>query len=582
MRRLMARSPRDHLWAFLDLMEAKPRLKWTLLIGLPLLVVALGSGIWAYRSWARTNSVRIARQWLDAGRLDRAEVAVRDALMAEPGLPDPWRLASELAWRKGNRPASIEYARRAAGIGGFGAEDVLTWAEASVLAGDPEQAKEAEVFLDPAARATPRALRLAGEVARQAQHYGEARDDFRAALRGDVASGAGTLALDEVPLGIVSLQTGVAEDRTRGKALLSKWVPDSRWGVEALRALLADAVAHADPESATLWAEDLRMCQGCTLGDIPVCLGALARFNPAAYNTMLGPLEDKSAANPTRAALLLGWLVQIGKGDEAIRWGQSLAPAMAQKPPVAPGIAEALRATKQWTDLQAWVEKGDWGRDFGFMAWAYGLVAARQLGDEAKVAAIWGSLRDDGISNAAHALFAGDSLYAWGCPKEAATLLWSAAERADLAYEALGSLARLYQVQRDAEGQYRAFSRLYEMRQGDRKIANNYAYFSAVTDLGSQARVEPIAKDNFSHDTGNVDFRCTYAFVLAWTGQAPRAMKLLAPVSRDWKKSPAVAFAYGAALAGVGRKAEATEVFHSINPATLSPQEIEWVQAAPK
>ncbi len=526
--------------------------------------------------------MRIARQWLDAGRLDRAEVAVRDALMTEPGLPESWRLASELAWRKGNRPASVEYAKKAAAASGYEADDVIAWAEASLLADEPDQAEEAGEYLDPADRTAPRALRVAGEVARRSQRYAEARGDFQAALREDISSNAVTLAPDEIPLGIVSLQTGAAEDRTRGKALLAKWVPDPKWGVEALRALLADAEAHRDREAATLWAEDLRTCQGCTLGDIPVCLRALAQFNPAAYDTMLVPLEGQSATNPTRAALLLGWLVQIGKPDEAIRWGQSLAPAVMAKPPVAPAIAEALRAAKRWADLQAWVEKGDWGRDFGFMAWAYGIVAARELGDEAKAAALWGSLRDDGLSNAAHALFAGDSLYAWGSPKEATELLWSAAERADLAYEALGTLARLYQVQRDAQGEYRAFSRLNNMRPGDRRISNNYAYFAAVTDLGSQTRVEPIAKDNFGHDSGNLNYRCTYAFVLVWSGRASRAMKLLAPVSHDWKKSPAVAFAYGAALASLGRKAEATEVLHSIDPRTLSLQEVEWVKAALK
>jgi tetratricopeptide (TPR) repeat protein len=578
----MARSPREHLWAFLDHLDENPRLKRTLLIGLPVVAVAVGLGVWEYRSWARTNSARIARQWLDAGRLDRAEVAVRDAMTAAPALPVTWTLASELAWRKGNKQASVEYAKMAAVVGDYAPDDVLAWGEASALAGDADQAREAEVFLGPEARETPRAERLSGEIARQGQRYPEARDDFDAALREDISSGAGPLALDVIPLGIVSLQTGVAGDRSRGLALLEKWVPDAKWGVDALRALLTDAVAHKDAKAATLWAENLRMSQACTLGDIPVCMQALATFDPEAYQAMLGPLEEKSASNPTRAALLLGWLVQIGRGGEAIRWGESLPPSISGKAPVAPAIAEALRATQRWADLQAWVEQGDWGRDMGFMAWAYGLVAARHLGNEAKAGAFWGSLRGDGISNAAHALFAGDSLYAWGSPKEAAALLWSAAERPDLAYEALGSLARVYQLQRDAEGQYRAFSRLNEMRPADRKIANNYAYFAALTDLGIQTRVEPIARDNFGHDPSNVNFRCTYAFVLVWSGQAARAMKLLAPVSRDWRKSPAVAFAYGAALASLGRKPEATEVFHSINPRTLSLQEIAWVQAALK
>jgi predicted Zn-dependent protease len=576
----MARSPREHLWAVLDHLDARPALKRTLLIGLPAVVIVVGLGAWGYRHWARTNSVRIARQWLDAGRLDRAGSAVRDALTTEPGLPDPWRLASELAWRKGNHGASVEYAKRAAAVSGYLAEDVLAWAEAAILSDDAQQAEDAEAYLDPAARQTPRALRLAGEVARRGRRFAEARDDFQSALREDISAGAQSLAPDAVPLGIVSLQTGVADDRAKGQAILSKWASDPSWGVEALRALLADAVAHGDRKSATLWAENLRLNQRCTLGDIPVCLQALAGSDTEAYQAMLGPLEEQSRSNPTRAALLLGWLTQIGQGGEAARWGQSLDTAVARKPPVAPGIAEALRATQRWSDLQAWVGEGDWGRDLGFMQLAYGFVAARRLGDASKADSLWASLRDYGISNPAHALFAGDELYAWAFPKEAAELLWSAADRADLAYEAVGSLARLYQVQRDAEGQYRAFSRLNAMRPYDRRIANNYAYFAALTDLGSQTHVEPIAKDNFVHEPGNMAFRSTYAFVLVWSGQASRAMKLMAPVSNEWKKSPAVAFAYGAALAAMGRKEEAKEVFDSIDPRGLDPQETDWIKAA--
>jgi predicted Zn-dependent protease len=129
-------------------------------------------------------------------------------------------------------------------------------------------------------------------------------------------------------------------------------------------------------------------------------------------------------------------------------------------------------------------------------------------------------------------------------------------------------------------GQYRAFNRLNEMRPADRGIANNLAYFAAVTDLGSQTRIERIAEDNFNSEPSNVTYRSTYAFVLVWTGQASRALELLEPVSREWKGSPAVAFAYGAALASVGRKSEAGEVFGSLDPRNLGAQETDWIRAA--
>jgi hypothetical protein len=63
-------------------------------------------------------------------------------------------------------------------------------------------------------------------------------------------------------------------------------------------------------------------------------------------------------------------------------------------------------------------------------------------------------------------------------------------------------------------------------------------------------------------------------------GEASRALALMEPVSQEWKTSRAVAFAYGSALAGVGRKPEAKEVFDSLDFGNLCPQEQDWIRAA--
>jgi tetratricopeptide (TPR) repeat protein len=579
--RVRSRDSRQHLWDFLDLLDERPALKRGLYIGVPVLVLAIAFGFWGYKNWEQRNAYGIARQWLDADRLDRAADAVQNALATEPDRPDSWRLASELAWKKGKRATSVEYAKKAAAVSHYQEDYVLAWAEAAILSDDASQAQEAERYLNPAtAQESPRALRLAGEIARRGLRFTDARVAFQSALEADKNAGATYTAIDEIPLGIVSLQTGLAEDRARGVSLLSKWASDPTWGAEALRALLADAVAHHDREAVGRLAEGLRTHPHCTLADVPVCLKALADYDPVRYKAMLDPMEDQSRLNPTHAAELMGWLTQIGQAAEAVRWGDSLYPAAAQKPPIAPAIAEALRATRRWADLRDWVDRVDWGDDLGFLGLAYGMDAARRLADKPKADSLWNSLNSAGHANAAHALFAGDLLYSWGYPKEAAELLWTASDRPDLAFQALGTLARLYQVERDASGQCRVFSRMSAMRPDDRNIANNYAYFAAVTDGGSQMRIERIAESNFTEDPGNIIYRSTYAFVLVWMGEASRALALMEPVSQEWKTSRAVAFAYGSALAGVGRKPEAKEVFDSLDFGNLCPQEQDWIRAA--
>ncbi len=578
-RRLAARGARENLWAVLNALDARPALRRRLLFGVPALVAAAVLCALGYHHWSRQNAVRIARQWLDANRLDRAAVAVQQAIASEPDSPPPWRLASELAWKRGNWEASVGYARKAAAAGHNQQDDVLAWGEAAVLSGDLAQAREALGVLDKAGDAsTARALRLSGELGRREHRFTQARDQFQAALRADLAAGTPAPA-DEVPLGIVSLQTGSDADRTAGRAILSKWASDRRWGAESLRALIGDAEGHLENGAAADWADRLLAHPLCTLGDIPVCLGALARLDAVRFRTALAPLEDKSRADPTLAAQLIGWLNGIGQSDEALAWSRSLDKSTVSRPPVAPGIAEALRATRRWAELQAWTDAGDWGPDLGFLEWAYAMVAARRQGDAPKADQLWKSLEDEGRRNPAHALLAGESLYAWGFPRESAALLWEAADRQDLAYQALGSLARLYQVQDDAVGQYRAFSRLNEMRPEDREIANNFAYFAALTDIAGQARVLRVARDNVDSDPTSVTYRSTYAFVLAWAGDAAKALSVIEPVSGEWRKSPAVAFAYGAALAGVRRKAEAREVLGSLDRRNLSTREREWMES---
>ena len=578
MGRILGRDSRENWWAALDFLDERPGLKRLLYIGLPVIVLAAAAAVWQYGNWARNNSVRIARQWLDAGKLDRAGEAINEALAQQPTMPESWRLASEFAWRRGSREASVEFARKAAAVSRYDGANSLAWAEASILAGDLDSAKEAMGYLDPAfVSRSGRALRAKGEIERRAGHYADAIASFTSAARLDAARYGGPEAIDEVPLGISCLDAGGA-DRARGVELLQKWSRNLNWGAQSLRALLADAVNHADRAAVTQWAEELRSHPRCALGDVPTCLYALAAFNPERYQEMLAGLEAKERASPDQAAQMIGWLNQIGQPGEAVRWAGTLDHDGSRRPPVAVGVAEALRAGGQWAELVERTEDEEWGGDLDFLKWGYAWVAARRLSQDDRANSLWQSIRSDARTGPAHALLLGDSLAAWGYPSQAAELYWSAADRADLAYQAYGSLARLYQLQKDPVGQYKAFSKLYALRPADRPIANNFAYFAALTDEGSLSQVQRVAERNLEEEPGNETYRATVAFVLVKAGDPQRALNVLSPlVARGGPWSPAVAFAYGSALGGVGRRSEARQAFNSLDPAKLSSREIDWI-----
>ena len=155
-------------------------------------------------------------------------------------------------------------------------------------------------------------------------------------------------------------------------------------------------------------------------------------------------------------------------------------------------------------------------------------------------------------------------------------------ENSNFAVQALGTLARIYQSRGDADGQFRAFSRLAWLRPDDRDIANNLAYFAAVTGQANRTMVARIAKDNFESQPDNVTYRSTWAFVLCNLARPKEAMDVLQPVVSGWKTSRPIAWAYVAALAGIGQREEARKVLRTspIDPRLLSAQEINWMRAA--
>jgi Flp pilus assembly protein TadD len=584
-RRIAAFSPRAQWWRLLDLLEERPQLVRRVILAVSALAVVAIAGGFAYVRWHRMNSIRVARQWLAADRMDRAPAAVQRALNEQPLRPEPWELASALAWRRGQKLAALGYAEHAALASHDAFPYVLEWAESAVLAEKPEEAARALARMDPAALSqSSRALRVAGEIERQQGRYLAARDRFAAALKvdsaGPVSASDNRLAVDEVPLGLVQLRTGDPADHRRAIEVLSRWAADPRWGADAMRDLLADAMNRQDRPAMIRWAEALRAHPRLTVGDLPICLAALSAADPARYRAALTTLEGEFGQDPNRIAVLLGWLTQIGRSEDGLIWSRTLPAALTQQPPATIAIAEALRKGAHWTELAAWVGRGPWGSETEFLRSCYRLQAAAALGDKRESALAWSTLQTQVHNQGAFAMFAGANLYTWGLRDQAIALLWIAADHPNVAVEALGTIIRHYQLQHDAAGEYQAFRRLHSLRPNDPGIAHNFAFFAVLTGQYDFAEVERIARENFQRDPANPLYRSNYAFLLDSTGRTPQALALLAPKADLWHTVQGFAFVYGLALAHNGQKAEARPVLEHVEQLTLSQAERDRIQAA--
>jgi len=567
---------RDRWWRLLDYLEAHRGARRGLYCFLAGCILVVISWLWVYPWWMGRNTISMARQWIAAGQPNYAAEAVQKALEKNPHQPELWLLAAELARLNGQQSMEVDYARQAAQAQPANSSYALEWAGAALRADLRDETMQALAGVSgPELDRSPVAQRLLGELARRKQQLDDAVNHFEAALRID-----GPGAIDEIPLGLCLIARRDAVQRQRGLDFLGKWTADREWGASALRILLEDAVLHNDLPAMAQWARALQAHPRCTVGDMPNCLLALAKSDQPRFADAIAQLKQAHRASPEAAAQLIGWLNQIGRNDAALEWMKTLPEQAMQHPPLAVSKAESLRLTGDWPALLVWVSQDSWGEKLDFLRWAYGLHAARSLGDEGKAGEFWHKLQDQVQTDGPHALFAGSTIYTWGLVNEAEALWWlAAAQNNNLAIEALGTLARHYQVKRDAGGQYRVFNQLHALHPQDADVTNNFAFFAALTGNREQL-AEQLSRENLTRHPANPTYVATHAFVLLMRGHADESLKLIKPLAARVGASSAVAFVYGLALAETGDKTQAREVLKTIDPGALTVRETEVIRAA--
>jgi hypothetical protein len=566
-------NPRNLWWTLLDRLESNRvfRLKLYTTVAV-LAVVVIGSG-WYFPIWRENRALRVARQWLDAGKLEQAEAAVNLALEVAGERPEAWDLGADFARTVRRSQTALTFSRQAAVLAPEDPARHLARAGDAVVL---DHLEEADLALSTAVQLekTPsaRAERMAGEIARRRGDLTAAYRHFQAAIRI-----GGARPESEIPLGLVLASSTTLAERPLGTALLEKWAGDAEWGVEALRPLLESAVAAQDTGRMRRWADALLAHPRRETSDLLNSLLALSRVDPDRFAAALAAEQKSAGSDPVRVTELVSWLAGMDRGAEAIRWARTLPAHVTEAPPVAVALADALRLTGDWRGLLALSGQGNWER-LDFMRQAYQALAAQQLGDNPRHAQLWQSLTEAARRNGGQGAFLAGVVYSWGW-KEPAVGLWEiAAEQPGLAVSALGALARHYQVQRDAEGLHKTFRKLNELRGTEPAVVNNYAYLAAL--LG---RVDPRAEEALrgfrAAEPANLDYRSTAAFLLLQDDRPREALALLEPVAGPLVESSARAFTYGLVLAANGRRAEARTVLEKVDRAALTLREEQILNA---
>ena len=561
-------DPRQLWWDVLDALETRRSLRIKLYLGLAS-VAALGiAAVFAYPAWREWRAISVARQWTAAGKLGLAGPAVQTALAEAPRNPDAWQVAADYEQRAGQPARAAEFARRAVRLAPDRVEAALAWASYALAAGQNQSAGEALARVPAAFRESSAwAQRLAGEFARRSGDAAAARAAFEAAWRI-----GGAAAENELPLGLVLLMAEAPADRERGVALLERWVGDPAAGADALRPLLEDATRRDDRPQMVRRAQALAAHPAHTREDVLNGLLALHRADAAAFRAGLAEAQRAFAADPAAVAVLLTRMTGMLWLAEARSWVETLPPALTGVPPVVTQVAELHRIERDWAALRRLAEGTGWTERLEFLRRAYAALAAEELGEPVRAAALWQSLRASAEIRGGQGFFLAGVLYTWGRRAEAVELWWLGAEQGGLAVQALGALARHYQVAGDAEGSRNVFRRLRGLRPNDDDVANNYVYFEALVDRPGRATRE-LAQAVHERHPRDVRYRATLGFVLLRAGDAAGALALLAPVADELGRLPGPTFTYGLVLAANGRAAEARTLLATVDAARLMPPE---------
>ncbi len=567
-------SFRDIWWAFLDAWEKHRTLRFTSYALLSLIFVGAVIGWGFYPQWNKQNATRITQQWLEVNKLQHATLTAQQAIEQSPDSPETWQLAAEVARRRNDKQRALYHSGMAARLAPENTQLVLQWASDALLSNQTEIAQSAlDLLPEEVLETTAWGQRIAGEIARRNHNYATAKIHFERAIAID-----GPLPVNQVPLATLLLNSDEQTERSQVRKLLRRWTEDPDWGAPVMRTLLADAIKRDDSAAMARWADLLRAHPECTLTDIANCLTALSVADEARFQQVITQMKARHAATPTDAAQLIGWLNRLRRSDEAIAWVKTLPDDLISSLPLPPIIAETFRLNDQWDALQSWTSSGDWGDNLDPLRTAYALLAALESNQATRAEIEWLNLQRKTNSNGGRALFVANAIYAWGLKKQAVKLLWSASEQPGHGYEALGTLVRHYQNSRDAEGQFRVFQQLHNLRSSDPDIANNFAFFAGLTG-NSIRRADEIAQDNFQRFPNNDNYRATYAFLLIKSGKHSQARAVIQSILRKWREVPSIAFIQGLLLIHDGNKTAAREVFYTINPDTLTLQEVEMVES---
>ena len=453
-------------------------------------------------------------------------------------------------------------------------DNAIELAATALRLGQIDLAHKVLEAIPPSARTSVKYYQLAGAIAVAQKQPALAESHFVAALQ--LKPENPQFALNLAAVRLASPDVAANE---KARAELARLAEQSALRLEALRALVSDALVRNSRISAERWAAQLKSEKGATLGDTLLYLEATQKTDSA--TSALLEAESKANQTPATAAVLITWMNRHGLAKDALAWGLSLPKQILENQPVPLALAESQSFLQDWKALEAWVEGKNWGEQECFRLAVqshalHHLTTADRPSMESETA--WHAALKAADSRADRLTAIAQLADGWGYTAEAEEAWWMIANGSQRAKEALEALQRLYKSKQNSHGLLRVAKRALELNPSDLVAENNYAALGLLLTGDNSAR--RLATKLHAQHPANAAFTATYAFALHVEGKTGEALKTLETLKEAQLRYPAIAAYYFVMLVENGNMERAHSYLAPANKAALLPEEQQLLTAA--
>ena len=526
--------------------------KWLI----PAIAIAIVGGLLfypvriAYRHYKEKHDLVLARQFFSSGDHRSAVLAARQVLAVNATNTEACWVLAEIA-DLSQSPATLDWRQRLVEIAPT-VENRLQLAEAGLRYQSPPYPLANHIMSELSKTSATNLAFFHAVIAEGALAQRQlvvAQTELATAVRLNP-----TNRIYQLNLASVRLSSADAATLELARTQLKSFLADTNFAPVALRALVADQLAHNNPAAARSFSEQLIKLASVTLTDRLQHLAILQKIPGTDFAAQLTSLQQ-TATNAATIFQVAAWMQANGQAAAAAAWLARLPAPLSSQPTVQLARANALEAQQDWAALRQFCTRGKW-EELDFMRFALLAHAWAQLGETAVAQGNWHTAVD-AAGNRLGALSGLLELTArWKMPEARLDLFWLLLQKFPRERWVSAALEQQCFNTGDTAGLRRIYQQMAAVFPSDASFNNNYAYTSLLL-RKNQGEAENLAARLYAQAPENPAIVSTYAFALHLRGHEAEALAAMRKLKPAVLQQPALALHYGILLAATGQTAEA-------------------------